>query len=235
VPVTMYGRLVVSAAMIASLFVIAFPLTMITLQYSSVLRVFEQQQRLKTSDSVFSDAFAIKSGQSLAPNQPNEQQDHITVDMDKETDASTKQNSPSLSFKSLMSAKRISQKLSKNHDSEGQSCQHGSSNQSLANGILLRTTSQTIEVDHNGEARAGHALHHHHHHHQGVDVKEMEKEIDETLEGDIPSSLVLHISSWHLKSEEDELLKMKIRIRTEKDYRRFVSLLTSFQSHNHMN
>ncbi|KAJ3088981.1 hypothetical protein HK102_007480 [Quaeritorhiza haematococci] len=47
VPRTLAGRLVISTTMVTALFVIAFPLTMLSIQYAQVVRLFAQRQRRK--------------------------------------------------------------------------------------------------------------------------------------------------------------------------------------------
>ncbi|KAI9204450.1 uncharacterized protein BJ171DRAFT_505858 [Polychytrium aggregatum] len=50
VPPTLPGKLATTGAMVASLFVVAFPLTMITTQYTVVVRRFNQKQRQKRAE-----------------------------------------------------------------------------------------------------------------------------------------------------------------------------------------
>lgn len=93
--------------------------------------------------------------------------------------------------------------------------------------LFLRTQSQDIQVNDLGQSFRGHATNNG----KGVDLFEMEAEVDESIAPNTnPSVVGIAITDWRLDGGVlNEILNLKIRVADEKTYRKLLHALASFQ------
>jgi hypothetical protein len=92
--------------------------------------------------------------------------------------------------------------------------------------LFLRTQTQDIQVNDLGQSFRGHATGP-----RGVDLMELEGEVDESIApSSNPSVVGISVLDWRLDGDVmSEVLNLKIRVGDEKTYRRLIQTLASFQ------
>lgn len=92
--------------------------------------------------------------------------------------------------------------------------------------LFLRTQTQDIQVNELGQSFHGRATQG-----RGIDLFEMESEVDETIAPSaFPTGVGIAIMDWRLDGDAtSELLNLQINVSDEKTYRKLIQTLASFQ------